>query len=364
MRSRLRSADPTLPKHVRCTTNPGGPGHCVPFGEVLTTSGWKNIEDVIIGEEVLSVDKFGKLVVKKVSDTISIPFDGQMVSRKNQMVFTYNHRLPMQTASGIEIRHFEELPGQCNIVRAASSLLNPVADKSFTVPAFNSRKTRLSQPDSISQKDYSELMGWFLSEGHTLDRDKEFGISQLKEPQRTQIKDLLIRCGFSFREHSLGFSVSSPKWWNYFKQFGKSRDKHIPRDFFQVGDLSVFFKSLMDGDGHWGSESSGTYYTISKQLANDFSEICVRLGLSSVIYTRQRENRDGPSYEIHFTSRKTTELVTGNHIYNTNTINNSVNVEKYEYKGQVYCLTVPETETFFIRQNGYVWLSGAWGLAL
>ena len=360
MRSRLRTTNSSdLKLYMRATTNPGNAGHCVPFGEVLTSKGWVDIKEVKAGDEVLSVDTFGKQVYKKVSATVKEYYTGNLISRKDEMIFTENHRLPFIKEDGkLEIRPFYDLPGQCKIARAGSPVECVEKEPWFEVPFIKTRKTRKNQPDRISSKDYMELLGWFLSEGHTLDRDKEFGISQIKEPQRKGIKALLQRCGFQFRESSSGFQVSSPKWWAYFKQFGKSRDKFIPRDVMKSPHLKVMFKALMDGDGHWNSDKSGTYYTISKQLANDVLEVCVRLGYSAKLSSRKRPNRFGESYEVSFTSRDHTELVTGNHLYQVSTQNNSVNCNKTHFEGFVYCITVPETETFFLRQNGYVWVSG------
>jgi intein/homing endonuclease len=42
----------------------------------------------------------------------------------------------------------------------------------------------------------------------------------------------------------------------------------------------------------------------------------------------------------------------------TSVVLNTENITKQPFSGEVYCLTVPGTETFFIRQNGCVWLSG------
>lgn len=359
MRSRLRtSKDSGLPLFMRATSNPGGPGHCVPFGEVLTKDGWVDIRAVKAGDIVISVDALGQQVYKEVSDVVEEDYDGIMVNRKDEMVFTENHRLPMKTETGFDIRPFYRLPGQCSILRSAYTLPYSEQGDYFTVPAYKTRKLRLPQPDKILWSDYCELMGWFLSEGHTLDRDKEFGIAQVKEPQRERIRRLLKKCGFKFRESSTGFQVSSPKWWSYFRQFGKCRDKFIPRDVMDSLFLRHFFEALMAGDGHWDSKTSGTYYTISEQLANDVMEVCVRLGYSTRLYTRQRDQREGPSYEIRFSKRSVTELNTGNHLYSVETISNRVNCDRSHYKGKVYCITVPETETFFIRQNGYVWVSG------
>ena len=192
-------------------------------------------------------------------------------------------------------------------------------------------------------------MGWFLSEGYTSDRDKEFGISQSKPEGRIQIEQLLKECGFSYRVSATAFHVSSPAWWSYLRQFGKCRHKFIPRNIYRSKHLDSFFKCLMAGDGHWHKQdNSGIYYTISKHLADDVCEVAVLLGYSVKLKSRQRENRDGLCYEVAVTRRKVTEMCSSD----------NGNITKTQFDGEVYCITVPETEVFFVRQNGYVWLSG------
>lgn len=359
--SRLRTTAKDLPLSQRASTNPGGPGHCLPYGEVLTSSGWVDIKDVKVGDTVLSVKKSGEIIYTKVSDTVKEFYKGVMVKREGRgltLEFTENHRLPIKTEDGFKVDHFYNLAGQVNVLRAGSLFTqgdnNP---EYFEVPVVEVRKAKLEQPKKILYKDYMELLGWFLSEGHTVDRDKEFGISQVKQHQRVLIEDLLIRCGFSYRSSSLGFSISCPNWYSYFYQFGKCRDKFIPREALSGPYLEVLFKSLMGGDGHW-TKNGGCYYTISKALADQFSELVVKLGYSAYLVSRQRANRKGLSYEVSFTNRKTTELNTGNHLYKVNTSNQSTNIVKTQFEGYVYCITVPETEVFFVRQNGCVWLSG------
>lgn len=357
----LRSIDPTIPTHMRFTANPGGPGHCIPFGDVLTANGWQDIKSVKVGDSVLTVSKTGQLFYADVTATVKEHYDGLMVKRLGRglhLEFTENHRLPTATKNGIEIRPFYELPGQVNIVRAGNEFIgNEIA--AFSVPIIKTRKTKLQQPTTLNYSDYAELMGWFLSEGHTLDRDKEFGISQIKEPQRTHIKALLDRCGFNYRTSKTGFQVSCASWYNYLKQFGKCRDKYVPTELLNSTSLRPLFNSLMAGDGTWEiPEQSGTYTTISHKLGQQVSEIAIKLGYSVYTSTRQRKDRTGLTYELSFSSRKTTELNTGNHVYDVSTVSTNVNVVKEKFSGEVYCLTVPETETFFVRQNGCVWLSG------
>lgn len=360
MRSRLRTAASDLPVYMRASTNPGNRGHCVPFGEVLTRNGWVDIRNVVVGDEVLTMGQDRKMFYSAVSDTVKEHYRGVMINKKNQMIFTTNHRLPMRTSNGFDIRPFNELPGQASIVRAGTELMFSGHNNDFVLPEYECRSTKLNQPTQLSNADFCELMGWFISEGHTLDRDKEFGISQTKPHHRVTIENLLDRCGFQYRKTDSSYLISSPSWWNYLQQFGKCRDKFVPEFVKTSCNLDKFFAAVMSGDGHWRKEGdSGIYYTLSYALANDVAEIAVLLGYSVNVNSRQRNNRNDRCYEISVSkTRSYVEMNTGNHIYSVATKNSKINVDKEYFDGTVYCLTVPETEVFFIRQNGYVWLSG------
>ena len=52
--TRVRTTKPIKTK-IFAGTNPGGRGHCVPYGDVLTLSGWKPIQEVRVGEKVLTL---------------------------------------------------------------------------------------------------------------------------------------------------------------------------------------------------------------------------------------------------------------------------------------------------------------------
>jgi len=87
---------PEIRLEVFATCNPHG---CVPFGEVLTTArGWVNIQDVKIGEMVVSVDDKGIAKNTFVTNVIKKEWKGEMVKREGRgmyMEFTEDHRLPL-----------------------------------------------------------------------------------------------------------------------------------------------------------------------------------------------------------------------------------------------------------------------------
>lgn len=352
LRSRLRWTGIPNPKFI-AATNPGQIGHCVPYGEVLTKEGWKDIKEVVVGEMVATMDDGERLVFSPIDHLCRHSYTGEMHSFKSTTAtiectpyHTLYRRTETKTPDGRTFHapspiRMQDVSGTTRVIRSIKHW-EGTSIASFQVVPYNTRKTRLKQPSTVNGNDYCELMGWFLSEGCTLDRDKEFGISQTKPLNRIIIKNLLDRCGFSYRETPTAFSVSSPAWWSYLRQFGKCRDKFIPESLKQASSeqLSILLKSLMLGDGH-----DKTYYTISKRLADDVQEIGLKLGYSPALSSRSRQGRRGLSYAVNLR------------------LGRDCNMEKRairskHWEGTVYCLGIPKLHRFFLRQKGTIWLSG------
>jgi hypothetical protein len=352
MFSTNRSSNKAVPRKIRATCNPHG---CVPYGDVLTTEGWVPIQDVKEGERVVSVTETGDLTIKKVAQFHKYGFDGELIKHnfrgKSNIVFTDNHRWPqMSTDDSIHrVREFSDLPQQATIRRAANSgSWKPDPKESITevFPGFSrtTERREIKWPvPSLPIKEYAELLGWVISEGCVCERDGAFCIAQNKLPERGLIRSVLDRCGFHYREDPQAFWVSERYWMMHFAEQGKCRDKFIPRWFLNQPTeiLQICFDAMMLGDG-----CRNTYYTISKQLADDVAELLVKLGWSVSRATRSRKDRVGPTYSVNFLRANNFSIVKDS------------SCERVPYKGNVYCLTVPGTETFILRQGQVVVITG------
>lgn len=354
LKSGLRTTDPNIKRLVMATSNPWGTGHCVPFGEVLTDTGWVSIKDVKIGDLVATVNDDNELIYVPVNQFYSQQYCGKLLKLENATHFiiaTPDHKIAKHTETKnkngriihnkIKLTKISDLSLVTRLVRSSGDWKG-VEIKSFSPFALKTRKRRLSQPSEISGEDFCELLGWFLSEGYTVDRDKAFGISQMKPGNRELIEKLLVRCGFKYGESEQGFLVHAIDWWNYFRSFGKCREKYVPEIIKNSTkkQLGIFLESAMKGDGH-----GKTYYTTSKKLSDDMQEIGLKLGYSPRITERQRENRIGLSYEIIFRDGRDGIIC-------------KKDFKEVDYDGDIYCLGIEDLHRFFIRQNGIVWLSG------
>jgi len=106
---RCSNPDVTLRRYI-ATCNPWG---CVPYGNVVTRKGLTPIQCVEVGDYVLSWEN-GDTVYKRVTDTIAYEYSGDII-KYNGMEFTDDHRLPMQTADGFELKQYKDLPQTCTI---------------------------------------------------------------------------------------------------------------------------------------------------------------------------------------------------------------------------------------------------------
>lgn len=371
-----RSSNSKIPLKYRSTCNPSGPGHCVPYGDVLTPTGWVDIKNIKVNDLIFSVDSEGFLFETNVNQIHKEYYEGKLIDVNKKgfsLTCTPNHKLPKlggivgNREQKYTLIPFKELPGQASILRSCEfEGVNPSDE--FFVSEYNLtqiRKSRVIQPKKCRWKDLASLLGWFLSEGGTQPLNYSFSISKSIKtyPEKyIEIKNLLDRIGFKYTSNAKGFIIYSRDWFQFFHQFGSYEDKFIPKEYknWNKDLLKLLFTSLVDGDGTWYIEGkSGEYYTTSKQLASDICEIALKLGY--IIGTRfvHKENKR-PCYVIRFKSNflKHSIINTGNHRYSVNSKTKNIDVIEKDYSGFVYCLGVNKTHTFILRQKGSVWISG------
>lgn len=378
----LASTDKRLRVRARFASNPGGVGACVDEGEVLTPLGWQQIQHMKVGDPVYTVNAMGVMVVSIVQQVHSHWHEGEMIRAKARGLYiscTPNHRVArvggqrwQSSGAKFSLVPFDDLPGQATILRSVEWKGNPV--QSVHLDRCTSRhwgRDKAAHTRELSGTNLCALFGWFLSEGCLFIDDARPGrsrveISQKKPRTREILRVFLESCGFRPSWTFSGASIYSREWVRYMEAFGFGNcyTKYIPA-FVKQGthaDLRAFFDAAMDGDGHWVRKgSSGHYYTTSRQLADDVSEIALKLGYIVHITFRDRGGNYARSYDVAFKTSKSrgTELLTGNHRYKVNTeTKRRSEVRREMFSGNVYCIGVPDTHNFIIRQRGSIWVSG------
>lgn len=354
--------------------------------EVLTDQGWKLFQNLSKLEKIATLNKSGFIEYQyptqyQVYDvnTNLLHFKGRNVD----LLVTPNHNMFAKKQSGdfflMQADDIGKYKSQIQFKK------NCKGNKNGYVLTYNVGKY------TFKMDDWLEFLGYFLTEGScgiyktSRVRRKYAGIingkhkynnidgrvtqtqyavyiAQVKPETRIIIQQCLERMGIKFHISPKGFSINNKDLCIELLTFGKCNEKYIPEYIWDchVDQMYKFYRALMLGDG---SKTNGknTFYTSSKQLADQFQILLLNIGYSGDIrivnrvgqVTTQGKNRNLLEYQIRIKEQ-----------YNETCPQHGWQPAFVPYVGKVYCVTVPNS-VIFVRRNGNVvwcgnsnWVSG------
>lgn len=222
----------------------------------------------------------------------------------------------------------------------------------------------------IPMDDWLSFFGIWLAEGwvhkakkyaydkgdSTKAKSFDVGISQNVGPNLDAIKRCVDACGFSY---SMSFSnqrrhaqiiIRDLQLFTYLEQFGKSRDKFIPKELMQLSSrqLRILYDAMMMGDGHI---PMGIYTSVSKMLADNVAELLIKIGYAATVHVAKNTRYEKNYGLIHVVHRSEGAL-------NETACNIIANNARWvDYDGDVFCLEVPN-HIVYARRNGKACWSG------
>ncbi len=335
--------------------------------EILTDDGWKFFPD-LCGKESVMVFKDGDLFYEKPLAYISNTYCGDMINittRSIDLLVTPNHKMVVK----------KKVSGKWSedwLFQEASNL-----DYKYKIPTGGNFRFGINEsvPNGICDAEtWWEFMGWYISEGSccgTSDGKRrshngrfKISISQKEDSYGWHIiKECLEKLGLHYNYQGHDFIIHSKELWEILFPLGNSYQKRIPRYLLDAPRslLELLYESLVLGDGGIYSTYE-TYYTVNKNLADDFTELCIRLGKSCSIDKREKDDSMphmmphgellktfNPQYIVRTRSGKTQELRNG---ADTNRA-----ISKENYEGMVYCVST-NAGSVVVRRNGKVSICG------
>lgn len=333
--------------------------------EVLCENGWRKFSEWN-GQRVATVALDGmRLEYQEPSAFIAKPHSGPMVSLKSNafdFLVTPGHRmivwekkfigrksvkkLAVKPASSLSI--WDTIPCRVDWVGKEDDLTLPA------LPRFPERK--------ISRLAAARLAGWFATEGHLTSGTWAYSIGLSQNPGAKQeiMRADIAALGINFcLKGGRQFVISNPQIRALLKDCGRgSAGKKLPRWLLDSSPriLSEFLDVAITGDG-WRRPHQTVICTISKQLADDYSEVILKAGGRPSINIRKAlpyciAGRSGTNTrdQYHVTLKKSDRL----HLRDGN---NRSAISTQHYEGNVYCLTVPNG-TLIVRRSGQVMVCG------
>ena len=191
--------------------------------------------------------------------------------------------------------------------------------------------------------DFLKFMGWYLSEGNVdvSKRGYRISISQMNEENQRRIAGIMRKLGLKPYITKFHVTAYSKELYMYLRQFGKSKEKFIPREIKELSPLlmRIFLTELFMGDGTFHDDKPATYVTYSRRLAEDVAECVIKTGFAASFSKREKGG-----YVVYVSHEALTPEFRGK-------------PEFVRYKGKVYDLTVPNG-TLLVERNGKIVWSG------
>ncbi|NDD52541.1 hypothetical protein EBZ39_01460 [bacterium] len=330
--------------------------------EVLTNRGWVFWRDVCETDEFATVDN-GQLIYELPQALIKKHYAGPLFcfnGRAINYAVTPNHNMFVSGYNGQtdwDFKRADEVHGQSFCVQQFG----------FVPDTGHAAETITVGEHSIAWNDYAELVGWWAAAGYVRLTPRHACVllyqSEIGDPEKCFIiETLLNRIGFKWAHYRVngliyGYAISSRALAEHLQDYGtRSHDKKIPRCLLD-GSLSGrqrLFAAMMLGAGGPQETSAAQrtrFITTSKQLADDFQELAVRIGLGATV------RRCAPSRETHYLPAWTCAVTLKRTTAQINGARHTADFSTIDYAGFVYCATM-RTGLLYVRRDGKPMLCG------
>ncbi len=331
--------------------------------EIFTVKGWKKYTDTKIGDLAFSYNKdTNKLEANPIERILIRNHKGKMVKLYNEdsidSLVTDDHRVLCDTRTTGKDKRWKW--SKCRFIPAKnlpSGMRIPVAAK------INSNSKCNIDDDLI------KILGWIITDGTLHCYNKKYSYyevyqSKAKDKILEEMKEV-IKCRFPdssiyFRkkgEHSYsGRIIPGAEEFTFYLGNDATKEiqpwlgnypHRIPRKFLEkasLRQLKILFDALVQGDGHIQHTKNNHKYVMfyaghNFALADDFQELCIRLGFSAIAKTvpSNKQTKVLVSFKRRFAYvRKATK--------------------KY-FSGKVWDITI-KYGAFVARRNGKVFITG------
>lgn len=348
--------------------------------EVLTENGWKFFKELSGMEKLATVNLETDFLEFQKPEALIKGTNKEVITvngKRLNFSVTPNHRMVIYNKNSTkpEIINAKDLKPHHSIKLTVKNLHSESSGIIYIPASFKKYGSIISKQEiepkrEVNAKDFASLLGWYVAEGNRWsgvnllqgNRRYKVIISQKNEEKTRAIKELLNKLPWRYTYlKGRGFEITSKQLYEAVADCGDGAiNKRVPYLIKRLSqeEISAFIDSAILGDGYENGEYR-SYYTISKQLADDMQELFLRVGKSASI--KIKEQNDGcigrriirgkhPIYRVN-------ELVSDRAGLRQSDGTFIVEKEDYWFTKNVYCATV-SNGTLVVRRNGMMMVCG------
>ena len=341
----------------------------LPTQQVLTDKGWVQIKDIdITYHKVCTLDVNGNMTYEYPSAKFEYDHNDKMYSIKNkqiEIVCTLNHKLYVKTRYGKDYQLIEAQNVMGKMVRFQKTMTNVYPDIEFM--ELGDEKYKMD--------DWLQLLGIFIADGYS--HNNIIYITAIKERKQEFITSILNNLNLQFTytaegKYILSHSKNKQICENLSILSVGALNKYLPEYVFNLSERQskILLDALLQGDGskmEYKGETFSRYGTISIQLANDISRLALHCGYSGIVKIaeeptgiarvgkRNLGSRAGQVVSItqQHTYYKVSIITKQNQPWINKKVNESNEEKLIDYEGKVYCIEMPSSHTYYMREHEY-----------
>lgn len=358
--------------------------HCLTLDhEVLTIDGWKTYHQLSKNDKIATL-KDGNLVYENPTDIHYYEnYEGKLYSISNSSIdlrVTEGHR--MWVSKCYERKRiwqpYKFVEAKDLVNKSVKYLKNCdwiCNDYQFILPVcnvHNGYEYIAKQEIIVDMNSWITFFGIWIAEGWTYQGTTSYKIQISVNKQRVKnaLYPAIKKLGYNYNVSNEKLEISNQQLWNYMKQFSLGApNKYLPDWVFKLSktQTQLLIESMILGDGTYNKNASG-YYTTSVKLADQFMQLCLHAGWSSTKHLHFEKGHtsyyEGRKIESNYDLWKLSVIKSKNNpeVNHTHSKEQNIQIETYEeWKGEVFCVSVP-SEIFYVRRNGKcVWTGNSRG---
>lgn len=346
-------------------------GRCFhPDTEILTREGWVPVADVAEGELVCALNPDDRSIEYiPVVKAHTYDFDGDLLrvgGRSAVQLVTPNHHI------------WEADRG---LVRADSLGAHFRLSNQGTWLGSGPSKVEIGTK-TFDVGDLLYFLGLWLGDGYSVKRVAQpwkqdflgFRAKKVRKLQafHTAMARLNLRFTFNLSGEFGNFYLYDKDLQVWLAELGRARDKFVPGWVFDHSPavLQRLYDGLMETDGSvQGKKSQHVFTTTSRRLADDFQRLCLHLGKSATLSTRETAPSEvagrliGPSrgYVLSVVEARSGFVLERSGRHAPGRTRQPAGVSTVAYSGPVHCVTLARHHVLMSRLEGKtVWSGNSW----
>ena len=344
-----------------------------PEHEVLTTNGWKYINDISLNDNVYTLSGDGSIKIDKPIQLYEYDCEDEELynlnSQQVDLTVTMDHNMYIKkrNAKDYEIVKAKDIIGKR--VSYSKSAININEDYQLILPASSNVEQR-----SVNMEYFLEFFGFWISDGwariskrqranrNTETTDYFVEIAQVKEEDRNRLIEVIKLLDYNPIEHKHCILISNKQLAEFLLPLSVGApNKFLPEWVWKLSQkqCQYLYNGLRRGDGTVTPSGCDIYYTSSKKLADDVQRLALHCGWSgniklkykafekkTIIRGREIVNKYD-ALAVNIIKTKNNPTVNHGHVKTQNGQSETI----VKYTGKVYCIEVP-THVFYVRKNG------------